>query len=93
MKAFLTLGGVLSVRLTVTLCGHSLERVANGVSLLLSAATPLPPLLPFLSPFPFLLFLALFVCSFTLAHPRNPLFCFSYLFSLKRLINSSLRPR
>lgn len=76
MEAFVTLGGVLSVCLTVTLCECCWERVAIGASLLLSSAPPLPPLLlcltsfllihfPSFTPFIAVLFLSFRPCLFS----------------------------
>lgn len=81
MKAFVTLGGVLSVCFTVTLHERCLERVAIGASLLLSSAPPLHllrlcriSLLFFrFSPFP------TFITPVFFPHSMNPLSCFSPL--------------
>lgn len=81
MKAFVTLGGVLSVCFTVTLHERCSERVAIGASLLLSSAPPLRLLrlcrisllfFPF-SPFP------TFITPVFFPHSMNPLSCFSPL--------------
>lgn len=72
----MTLGGILSVRLIVTVCECCSERVASGASLLLSSALPLSPLLICLSSFHPSLFPSL---SFSLTHSVNALSCFTLL--------------
>ncbi len=83
MEVFVTLGGILSVCLTVTLCKCCWERVAIGASLLPSCASPLPrystvslpscvsSLRPFLH--------ASLCCFLCFLHSVIPLPCFSYL--------------
>lgn len=96
MEAFVTLGGVLSVRLTITLCECFWERVAIVASLLLYSAPPLFCLTSCLSIFLLFLHSSLHYFPFSILlffpHSVNHCSCLSLLPCCHSIAQSPFNP-